>query len=95
MGIKYDRDTANMVKLTTMSNIPVKNSYGPEDIEDLDYGKDLGDAGQYPFTRGIFPPYTIDQNASDDGSGHDAHGITLCRDVCGCARRCTRPYPGL
>jgi methylmalonyl-CoA mutase, N-terminal domain len=34
------------------SGIPVKEIYGPADIQGLNYGKDLGDAGQYPFTRG-------------------------------------------
>jgi methylmalonyl-CoA mutase N-terminal domain/subunit len=27
--------------------------YGPESIADLDYDRDLGDPGRYPFTRGI------------------------------------------
>jgi methylmalonyl-CoA mutase N-terminal domain/subunit len=34
------------------SGIPVKEIYGPSDIEALDYRRDLGDAGQYPFARG-------------------------------------------
>jgi len=29
--------------------------YTPGDISDLDYKKDLGDPGEYPFTRGIYP----------------------------------------
>jgi methylmalonyl-CoA mutase N-terminal domain/subunit len=29
--------------------------YAPHDLEGLDYGRDLGDPGQYPFTRGIYP----------------------------------------
>ncbi|MFQ5928870.1 MAG: methylmalonyl-CoA mutase [Acidobacteriota bacterium] len=29
--------------------------YRPEDADFLDYHKDLGDPGQYPFTRGIYP----------------------------------------
>src|SRR3972149_6857860 len=37
------------------SGIPVKPVYGPEDVRDLDYQKDLGDPGEYPFTRGIHP----------------------------------------
>jgi methylmalonyl-CoA mutase N-terminal domain/subunit len=35
------------------AGIPVKPVYGPEDVRDLDYTKDLGDPGEYPFTRGI------------------------------------------
>ena len=40
-----------LVKLETQSGIDVKSSYGPEDIAGLDYERDLGDPGQWPFTR--------------------------------------------
>lgn len=36
----------------TTSGIPVEEIYGPSDIEALNYRRDLGDAGQYPFARG-------------------------------------------
>jgi methylmalonyl-CoA mutase N-terminal domain len=39
----------------TISGRPVKRVYGPDDIKDLDYARDLGDPGEYPFTRGIHP----------------------------------------
>lgn len=39
----------------TVSGLPVKHCYKPEDISTLDYGQDLGDPGHYPFTRGIHP----------------------------------------
>jgi methylmalonyl-CoA mutase N-terminal domain/subunit len=35
----------------TMSGIPLKNHYGPEDVRG-DYEAELGDPGQYPYTRG-------------------------------------------
>jgi methylmalonyl-CoA mutase N-terminal domain/subunit len=35
------------------AGIPVKPVYGPEDVRQLDYRRDLGDPGEYPFTRGI------------------------------------------
>jgi len=37
-------------RFETASGIPVKEIYGPKDIEHIDYLRDLGDAGQYPFT---------------------------------------------
>jgi methylmalonyl-CoA mutase, N-terminal domain len=40
---------------TTPSGIPVEEVYGPEEIADLDYERDLGDPGQFPFTRGVYP----------------------------------------
>ena len=41
--------------VTLHAGIPVKPVYGPEDIRGLDYPRDLGDPGEYPFTRGIHP----------------------------------------
>ncbi len=37
----------------TISGIPLKLFYTPDDIKNLDYERDLGAPGQYPFTRGI------------------------------------------
>jgi methylmalonyl-CoA mutase N-terminal domain/subunit len=40
---------------TTISGRPVEELYTPESIATLDYARDIGDPGQYPFTRGIHP----------------------------------------
>ncbi len=40
---------------TTAAGIPVKPLYGPEDVAELDYGRDLGLPGEPPFTRGPYP----------------------------------------
>ena len=39
----------------TLSQIPVQDAYTPTDIEDLDYQRDIGFPGEYPFLRGIHP----------------------------------------
>ncbi|MGQ9539271.1 MAG: acyl-CoA mutase large subunit family protein [Candidatus Bathycorpusculaceae bacterium] len=39
----------------TSSDIPVNRVYTPADIASLDYLKDLGFPGEYPFTRGVYP----------------------------------------
>jgi methylmalonyl-CoA mutase N-terminal domain/subunit len=39
----------------TTSSAPVERLYTPLDIAGLDYGRDLGFPGQYPFTRGVHP----------------------------------------
>ena len=44
-----------MERFTTVSGRPVARLYTPMDIADLDYERDLGFPGQYPFTRGIYP----------------------------------------
>ena len=38
---------------TTVSGRPVNPRYTPADVPDLDYGHELGDPGQFPYTRGI------------------------------------------
>jgi methylmalonyl-CoA mutase N-terminal domain/subunit len=43
------RDT----EFTTVSGEALEPLYTPEDVEDLDYDKDLGYPGLYPYTRGI------------------------------------------
>jgi methylmalonyl-CoA mutase N-terminal domain/subunit len=40
---------------TTISGRAIEPLYRPEDVRDLDYARDLGDPGQFPFTRGIHP----------------------------------------
>jgi methylmalonyl-CoA mutase N-terminal domain/subunit len=42
-------------EVTLQSGIRVEAVYGPEDLVDLDYARDLGNPGEYPFTRGIHP----------------------------------------
>lgn len=39
----------------TRSGITLKRIYGPEDTNDFDYSKEIGEAGQFPYTRGIYP----------------------------------------
>ncbi len=39
----------------TVSGRGIERLYGPWDIEDFDYMRDLGFPGEYPFTRGIHP----------------------------------------
>jgi methylmalonyl-CoA mutase N-terminal domain/subunit len=38
---------------TTLSGVPVERLYTPSDLADFDYARDLGDPGEFPFTRGI------------------------------------------
>ncbi len=53
----------------TDSGIEVKPLYRPEDLESFDYSDKLGDPGEYPYTRGIYPtmyrgrPWTMRQYA--------------------------------
>ena len=42
-------------EFTTESGIPVKRIYTPLDVQDLDYVRDLGFPGEYPYVRGVYP----------------------------------------
>jgi methylmalonyl-CoA mutase N-terminal domain/subunit len=42
-------------RFSTISDMEVKGLYTPKDIEHLDYSKDIGFPGIYPFTRGVQP----------------------------------------
>jgi methylmalonyl-CoA mutase N-terminal domain/subunit len=44
---------ARRAPFTTISGRPIEPLYKPEDVRDLDYERDLGDPGRFPFTRGI------------------------------------------
>ena len=59
MGVaKYIKDEKDRVlEVIFQSGIKVKPHYGPKDLEEVgfDYEKDLGEPGEYPFTRSIHP----------------------------------------
>ncbi len=56
-----------LTDVTLESGIKVKPVYGPEDIRDVDFDQEIGQPGQFPFTRGIHPfmyrkrPWTMRQ----------------------------------
>ena len=54
-AVEFDRNMGHMVRTATQSHIEVKPFYTPQDIADNDYGNDLADPGQFPYTRGIYP----------------------------------------
>jgi methylmalonyl-CoA mutase N-terminal domain/subunit len=59
MGVaKYHKDKKDAIKeVVYQSGIHVKPVYGPKDLEEIgfDYQSDLGDPGEYPFTRSLHP----------------------------------------
>lgn len=42
-------------RFRNLSDLEIEKVYGPEHIGDLNYERDLGRPGQFPFTRGIHP----------------------------------------
>ncbi|MDD3719106.1 MAG: methylmalonyl-CoA mutase family protein [Actinomycetota bacterium] len=51
----YGQSPLRDAAFTTVSGEEVRPLYAPDDIEGLDYDRDLGYPGLYPFTRGIQP----------------------------------------
>ena len=49
------RNPERKTEFTTVGGIPLKRVYTPEDIQDQDYGLDIGYPGHYPYTRGVQP----------------------------------------
>ena len=74
--IKNER--GEIEEVTLQSGVKVKPVYGPEDLADLKYERDLGNPGEYPFTRGIHPgmyrtrPWTMRQYAGF-GTPHETN----------------------
>ena len=42
-------------RFTTVSDFEIKDLYTSEDTKDIDYSRDIGFPGAYPFTRGVQP----------------------------------------
>jgi methylmalonyl-CoA mutase, N-terminal domain len=59
MGVaKYIKDEKDAIRdVIYQSGIRIKPSYSPRDLEEVgfDYAEDLGDPGEYPFTRSLHP----------------------------------------
>jgi methylmalonyl-CoA mutase N-terminal domain/subunit len=61
------KESPKLREVKLESGIEVKPIYTPEDVKDIDYSRDIGNPGEYPFTRGIhkymyrFRPYTMRQ----------------------------------
>jgi methylmalonyl-CoA mutase, N-terminal domain len=68
-------------RFITVSNHQIKHT--PEDIKDLDYERDLGSPGEYPFTRGIYPTmyrgrlWTMRQFAGFGGPRRDQPSLQI------------------
>jgi len=42
-------------RFSTVSDLEIKGLYTPDDIQSIDYSRDIGFPGIYPFTRGVQP----------------------------------------
>jgi methylmalonyl-CoA mutase N-terminal domain/subunit len=49
-----DRMFGHMVREATQCHVELQNHYSPKDIEHLSYEEDIGEPGDFPFTRGLY-----------------------------------------
>jgi methylmalonyl-CoA mutase N-terminal domain/subunit len=50
----YSKASERNAEFSTMSGVPIKPLYTPDDVEG-DYEEKLGYPGEYPYTRGVYP----------------------------------------
>ncbi|HEV8225249.1 MAG TPA: methylmalonyl-CoA mutase family protein, partial [Rubrobacteraceae bacterium] len=50
----YSKNSERDAEFSTMSGIPIKPLYTPDDVEGS-YDEKLGYPGEYPYTRGVYP----------------------------------------
>jgi methylmalonyl-CoA mutase N-terminal domain/subunit len=68
----------------TISGRPIDELYTPERTASLDYARDLGDPGQFPYTRGIHASgyrgklWTMRQFAGFGTPGRPTHATGNC-----------------
>ncbi|MBC7339839.1 MAG: methylmalonyl-CoA mutase family protein [Firmicutes bacterium] len=55
LGPVLKRYPERQPEFTTISGLPLERLYTPEHVRDLDYLRDTGFPGEYPFTRGVQP----------------------------------------
>jgi methylmalonyl-CoA mutase N-terminal domain/subunit len=53
--LAFEENPVQEIDFTTVSAEPVEPLYGPDSVAGLDYMRDLGFPGEYPFTRGVYP----------------------------------------
>ncbi len=73
-----DKQPESKKRYSTVSDMEINRLYTPLDIPKFDYEKDLGNPGEYPYTRGVHPtmyrgkPWTMRQ-FSGFGSAKDTN----------------------
>ncbi|MCA1839435.1 MAG: methylmalonyl-CoA mutase [Actinomycetota bacterium] len=52
---RFEQSKLRDADFDTVSSHPVEPLYTPEDVQAIDYERDLGDPGVFPYTRGVYP----------------------------------------
>ncbi len=55
LGDSFEDVSVALSRTRTWGGLETRVSYGPADSADVDYDRDLGDPGEFPYTRGGYP----------------------------------------
>lgn len=55
LGPHVEKHRERDVEFSTVSSLPIRRLYSPEDMEGLDFNNDIGWPGEFPYTRGVQP----------------------------------------
>ncbi len=55
VAFRARKDAPEVAASETTSGVEIRPVYGPADVAGLDYERDLGDPGTYPYARGPYP----------------------------------------
>ena len=81
-GKKLVREEANIREMETNSGIKLKVVYGPEDSANMDYKKDSGDPGEYPYVRSFYPPVATTRPSTHGQSDYQPYmGVGTTEDT--------------
>ena len=50
-----EKSPERAASFTTISGRPIERLYTGEDLQDIDAARDVGQPGEFPYTRGIHP----------------------------------------
>lgn len=55
LAASLDEKQVRLSRTRTWGGLEIQASYGPNDATERDYKRDLGDPGEFPYTRGAYP----------------------------------------
>lgn len=100
--VDLNRKFGHIVRNATQCHIDLAPVYKPDDISRLSYKKDIGDPGEYPYTRGLYPEmyrdrlwlksfivsYATPEETNRAFKDYIANGLTDLRLLCDLPTQC-------
>ena len=81
-GKRLVEGEASVREIETRAGTKLKVVYGPEDIADIDYKRDIGNAAEYPYVRSFYPPVAPTRPSSHGQFDHQPYmGVGTANDT--------------